>query len=151
MKGYRAGYRGTAHAFYPYLDKKIWTQASETSQDQLRTKFDLKTDDRLLLVVARMDPIKGQDVAIKALSTISNKYPKVKLVLAGNGSFTGSSSGGLGHPKASTWRGKLEALTEEMHLEDKVLFTGHINHEELNAFYTLSEAVLVTSSNAKCG
>ncbi len=142
----RAGYRGTAHAFYPYLDKKIWSKASEASLDQVRTKFSLKTDDRLLLVVARMDPIKGQDVAIKALSAISDKYPKAKLVLAGNGSFTGSSSGGLGHPKASTWRVNLEALTEDLHLQDSVLFTGHINHEELNAFYTLSEAVLVTSS-----
>ena len=142
----RAGYRGTAHAFYPYLDKKIWTQASDASVDQLKSKFGLQSDDRLLLVVARMDPIKGQDVAIKALSTISQKYPKAKLVLAGNGSFTGSSSGGLGHPKASTWRGKLEGLTEELKLQDRVLFTGHINHEELNAFYTLSEAVLVTST-----
>lgn len=142
----RAGYRGTAHAFYPYLDKKTWSRPSSASQEAVRSKFGLKSDDRLLLVVARMDPIKGQDVAIKALSTIAGKYPKAKLVLAGNGSFTGSSSGGLGHPKASTWRGNLEALTDELKLNDRVLFTGHVNHEDLDAFYSLSEAVLVTST-----
>lgn len=141
----RAGYRGTAYAFYPYLDEKVWSQASDNSLDRLKSKFNLKSDDRLLLVVARMDPIKGQDDAIKALSTLSRKYPGVKLVLAGNGSFTGSSRGGLGHPKTSNWRNGLEDLTKQLGLDDQILFTGHVTHEELNSLYTLSEAILVPS------
>ena len=92
-----------------------------------------------------MDPIKGQDDAVRALATLSKKYPQAKLVLAGNGSFTGSSSGGLGHSKTSNWRRDLERLAEELKITDRVLFTGHVNHEELNSFYTLSEVVVVTS------
>ena len=140
-----AGYRGRAYSSYPYLDERIWLQASANSLDQLKSKFSLKSDDRLLLLVARMDPIKGQDDAILALATLSKKYPQAKLVLAGNGSFTGSSSGGLGHSKTSNWRRDLERLAEELKITDRVLFTGHVNHEELNSFYTLSEVVLVTS------
>jgi glycosyltransferase involved in cell wall biosynthesis len=141
----RAGYRGIAYAFYPYLDEKIWSRASDNSIDEVRSKFKLTSDDRVLLVVARMDPIKGQDVAIRALSTLSKKYPDAKLVLAGNGSFTGSARGGLGHPKTANWRSGLEDLTHELMLDDRVLFTGHVTHEELNSLYTLSEVVVVPS------
>ena len=141
----RAGYRGTAYASYPYVDDRVWSRASDNSLAQVSSKFNLENDDRILLVVARMDPIKAQDVAIRAFSVLTRKYPKAKLVLAGNGSFTGSSSGGLGHPKSRIWRSYLEDLVLQLRLQNRVLFTGHVTHEELNSLYQLSEAVLVPS------
>lgn len=140
-----AGYRGKAYAMYPYLDEKEWLQPTGSSTEQVRSKFLLKKEDLILLVVARMDPIKGQDVAIRALSLISKRYPNVKLVLAGNGSFTSSTKGGLGHPKSKNWRSTLEDVISELGMKDKVVFTGHVGHDELNALYTIAEIVVVPS------
>lgn len=141
-----SGYRGRAHAIYPYLDENDWTRPSESSVSSVRSKFALeKRDDRYLLVVGRMDPVKSQDVAIRALSRLHKKFPNVRLLLIGNGSFTGSSAGGLGHPKSLTWREHLEETARKLKLKDSVVFLGHVSHDELNVIYSLSDAVVVPS------
>jgi glycosyltransferase involved in cell wall biosynthesis len=141
----RAGYRGQVHTIYPYLDPAEWTPPSPTMVDEVAAKFGMQKDDEVLLVVARMDPVKNQDTAIKALSLVLKKHPHAKLVLAGNGSFTGSAVGGLGHPKAAKWGSYLRTLVNTLKLQDRVVFTGHISHDDLNALYTVAEAVLVPS------
>ncbi|MBI2648088.1 MAG: glycosyltransferase family 4 protein [Thaumarchaeota archaeon] len=140
-----AGYRGRAHAIYPYLDPDHWSAPTPGSVMTTRSKLKLNADDRVLLVVARMDPIKSQDVVIKSMSRLKNKFQKMKLVMVGNGSFTGSSKGGLGHPKAMKWRTELDSLVSELKLQHDVIFAGHLTHEELNALYTAAEVVLVPS------
>jgi glycosyltransferase involved in cell wall biosynthesis len=142
----RAGYRGRAYAQYPYLDQTTWNKVSKTAIETIRDNLKLGNDNRILLVVARMDPVKSQDVAIKAVSKIRNKFPNLKLILAGNGSFTGSGKGGLGHPKSSLWKSHLEDLIRDLKLEDKVILTGHLGHDELDALYSLAELVLVPSA-----
>lgn len=141
----RAGYRGQVHTIYPYLDPDEWKAPTPATEEAAAAKFGIKPGDRVMLVVARMDPVKNQDTAIKALSLVSKKHPDAKLVLAGNGSFTGAAQGGLGHPKASKWSSYLRTLVNDLKLQDRVVFTGHITHDELNALYTAAEAVLVPS------
>jgi glycosyltransferase involved in cell wall biosynthesis len=141
----RAGYGGQVHAIYPYLDPDEWKPTSPKMVDEVAAKFGLLKDEKVLLVVARMDPVKNQDTAIKALSLVRKKYPHTKLVLAGNGSFTGSAKGGLGHPKAARWSTYLRTMVNTLKLQDSVVFTGHVSHEDLNALYTIAEAVLVPS------
>jgi glycosyltransferase involved in cell wall biosynthesis len=64
-----AGYRGRAHAIYPNVDPSSWGSQTASSIEAVRSKLRLREGDRVILVVARMDPIKGQDVAIRALSS----------------------------------------------------------------------------------
>ncbi|MGI0090083.1 MAG: glycosyltransferase [Nitrososphaerales archaeon] len=141
-----AGYRGKAYAIAPYLDQNVWRKPSLNLIEATRMKFHLGPDEGVLLVVARMDPVKNQDVAIKALSKVRKHFPDLKLVLAGNGSFSGSATGGLGHPKSATWRLHLEAMIRDLKLENSVMLTGHVDHEELNALYSMAEAVIVPSN-----
>jgi glycosyltransferase involved in cell wall biosynthesis len=141
----RAGYDGQVHTIYPYLDPNEWSPPSPAKVDEAKAKFGIKDDDQVLLVVARMDPVKNQDTAIKALALVLKRFPRAKLVLAGNGSFTASAVGGLGHPKASRWGSYLKTLVSSLKLQDRVLFTGHISHDDLNALYEIAEAVLVPS------
>ncbi len=142
----RAGYRGRAYAQYPYLDQKSWNRVSKTTIAQTKENLKLgKDDSQILLLVARMDPVKNQDVAIKAVAKARTKFPNLRLILAGNGSFSGSGKGGLGHPKSSLWRSHLEDLVRELKLEDNVTFTGDMGHEELDALYSLADVVLVPS------
>jgi glycosyltransferase involved in cell wall biosynthesis len=110
----------------------------------------LKPDEKLLLMVARMDRIKSHDVAIRALSHIKN-MGKFKLALIGNGSFSSSKKGGLGHGKGGRWRSQLEALVRELHLEDRVTFLGFVPFEELKAAYSIASSVLLTSGSEGFG
>ncbi len=144
----RVGYRGRAYQIYPFIDPEEWkTSPSKESIDHIREKMRLKADERLLLMVARMDKIKSHDVAIKALSLLKgNNKPKVKLALIGNGSFSSSRKGGLGHGKASRWKAELESLVRNLHLEESVSFLGHASNEEIKAAYSISSAVLLTSA-----
>ena len=141
-----SGYRGRAYAIYPYLDESVWIPPSDNLVSSVRSKFSLeKQDARYILVVARMDPVKSQDVAIRALSRLHKRFPNVSLLLVGNGSFTGSSAGGLGHPKSMRWKAHLEETASELKLKDSTYYLGHLNHEELNAIYSLADAVVVPS------
>jgi glycosyltransferase involved in cell wall biosynthesis len=144
----RVGYKGRAHQIYPFIDPAEWKSApSKDSKQQISEKMRLKPDERLLLMVARMDKIKSHDIAIKALSLIKkNLGRKVRLALIGNGSFSSSRKGGLGHGKASKWKVELEALVRSLHLEDSVAFLGHASNEEIRAAYSISSAVLLTSA-----
>lgn len=151
-----AGYRGKAYAIAPYLDEKVWHHQKSSSspsnsqikeaEERTRLKFHIGRDERVLLVVARMDPVKNQDVAIKAFSKVRNLFPNLKLVLAGNGSFTGSATGGLGHPKTMMWYTHLEETIRDLKLEQSVILTGHVDHDELDALYSIAEAVVVPSN-----
>jgi glycosyltransferase involved in cell wall biosynthesis len=141
----KVGYRGRAHQEYPFIDPEEWkTKPSTMSVDQITSKLRLKRDEKLLLMVARMDKMKSQEVAIKALSHLKNQG-KYRLALIGNGSFSSSGKGGLGHGKASRWKAQLEAFVREFRLEDSVSFLGHVSTEELHAAYALASAVLLTS------
>jgi glycosyltransferase involved in cell wall biosynthesis len=142
----RAGYKGHAYAIYPYIDIREWKASKPAEAYETRAKLSLKSGDRILLVVARMDPVKSQDVAIKALSKLQNKYQDLKLVLVGNGSFTSSPKGGLGHPKSVIWKENLEGLIRSLKLEESVIFAGHVNRQELYSLYKMAEVVVVPSS-----
>jgi len=143
----KVGYRGRAHQVYPFIDPTEWGgNPSQESIQNFRQKIGLKPDEKFLLMVARMDKMKSQDVAIKALSRLKSNYGKVKLVLIGDGSFSSSKRGGLGHGKGSKWRAELQTLVSNLHLEDSVFFLGHVSAEEVRAAYTTSSVVLLTSN-----
>lgn len=119
---------------YPFLDPSDYTRPSRAKVSEVSARFGVGSRDELMLLVGRMDPIKGQDLAIRAFGQIAAKFPTAKLVLVGNGSFSGSQSG-LGLSKSIRWRQQLEALVRTEKLEGRVLFTGHVNQEELDALY----------------
>lgn len=140
-----SGYHGKAYQLYPYVDEKKWTRPSNSEVATFCSTFGLKDDDKVILVVGRMDKIKGQDTVIKAMRRIIPKFPNSKLMLVGNGSFSGSTRGGLSHPKANVWRSQLERLTRELRLEKNVIFTGFISDEQLKSAYQRADIVVLPS------
>lgn len=142
----RSGYRGRAHQIYPYIDHKQWAQPSPPEVQAMCDRFGIKPDDKVILVVGRMDRIKGQDVAIKAFSKIAKNFPSAKLVLVGNGSFSGSKKGGLGHSKSDMWRGYLQTLATSLAVQDRVVFTGYLSDYEMRSAYSRCDAFVLPSS-----
>ena len=143
----KVGYRGRAHQIFPFIDPEDWKRPpSQSSVQSLAEKLELKADERMLLMVARMDKMKSHDVAIKALSRLKDSGSKLKLALIGNGSFSSSKKGGLGHGKGNRWRAELETLVKDLHMEKSVRFLGHASGEEVRAAYSMASAVLLTSN-----
>ena len=140
----KSGYRGHAHQLYPYIDEKEWKAPSSAAKQALREKIGLKADEKLLLTVARMDPVKSQDVAIRAIARMKNRA-KVRLLLVGNGSFSSSRTGGLGRDKGTAWKDLLVRTAKRLKVSDKVTFLGYAPVEEVRAAYSLASAVLLPS------
>ena len=129
---------------YPYLDPADYGRPSRSTVAATAKRLGLGPTDRVALVVARMDPMKGQDLAIRALEGLREEYPELRLVLVGNGSFSGSRSG-LGLSKSATWRQHLEKEATARGVRDRVLFTGHVSQEDLDALYERAEFTILPS------
>jgi glycosyltransferase involved in cell wall biosynthesis len=139
----RAGYHGIAKQIYPYVNQRIWKEPKRSDLDEFNEVAGIGEDDKVILNIARMDTIKGQDLSIKALHQL--KDPNLKLVLVGNGSFSGSKVGGLAHPKSSSWQSYLEKLVKELGEEKRVKFTGYLPQNLAMAAYRRSNVVALTS------
>jgi len=133
----RLGSRVKARQIYPFIDPASLSPPARSVKQRVLDKFNLRDDDKKVLLVGRMDPIKSQDIAISAIKGIS-----AKLLLVGNGSFTSTS---LGHDKASNWAKALRDLARREGVEEKVVFTGYLPDEELNAMYDMCDVVILPS------
>lgn len=134
----RTGAKVNVKQIYPFIDPRSYSQRSKNDVKRVEEKFGIGEDEKVVLVVARMDPIKSQDVAIRAIKNLN-----VKLVLAGDGSFTSKT---LGHNKAGMWAKRLKDLARELKVEDKVVFTGYVTDEELMALYQRADVVALPSN-----
>lgn len=146
----RSHYRGHAYQIYPYIDETKWTGSSRRARGELKEKIGLKRGEQLLLTVARMDPIKSQDVAIRAIAKVKERT-NAKLLLVGNGSFSSSATGGLGRDKGTVWRKHLRQVAKTLGVEDRIIFLGYASEEELRAAYDISSAVLLPSQTEGFG
>jgi len=133
----RAGVKGKVKQVYPFIDPSEYKRASNQEIQKIREKYGIK-EEKIITVVARMDPMKSQDVAIQAMKYVDN----AKLLLVGDGSFT---SGALGTGKADIWARKLKSLASELGVEDKVIFTGYVPDEELYRIYEASDVIVLPS------
>ena len=141
----RAGFKGKVYQYYPHIDQRAHKKASASQVNQFCEKFDIRDDDKVVAVVARLDPIKGQDIAIKALARVVKRFPNTKLVLAGDGSFSSARRGGIGLTKGAKWATKLRELTRRLDIYDDVVFTGYLSLEDLRSAYTRADLVVLPS------
>ncbi|MCI4345148.1 MAG: glycosyltransferase family 4 protein [Thermoplasmata archaeon] len=138
------GHSGAARRIYPYVDPSDYTTPTEEEMARVCARYQVEPGDVLLLVVGRMDPMKGQDRVLRALPRLVREEPRLKLALVGNGSFSGSGKG-LGLSKSSAWREHLERLVDELGLRSRVVFTGHLPQRELDCFYERCSVALLPS------
>jgi glycosyltransferase involved in cell wall biosynthesis len=128
------GHTGKVRRMYPYVDPNDFSvPAPAEVLAACRSRW-IPDDADVILVVGRMDPMKGQDRAIRAFARVAKRFPTAHLVLVGNGSFS-ASSGGLGLSKGGRWRAELQALVDRLELGGRVLFTGHVTQHELDCLY----------------
>jgi glycosyltransferase involved in cell wall biosynthesis/phosphoheptose isomerase len=87
-----------------------------------------------LLSVGRMVPRKGYDTAVRALALLPDT--QTELVIAG-----GAAAGALAaDPEVQ----RLRALAEELHVDERVTFTGGVSRAEMPQLYRDADVVLAT-------
>ncbi|MEM3237415.1 MAG: glycosyltransferase family 4 protein [Thermoplasmata archaeon] len=140
----RAGYRGIAYQIYPNIDPEKWGRESKKAAVSFGETYGIKEDDFLVLNVARMDPMKSQDILIKAVARLKKSIPNIKLMLVGNGSFT-SSSNGLGSSKGELHKQYLKELVKKLSIEDRIIFTGYLPDSVLSKAYERADLFVLPS------
>ena len=146
-----AGVRKPIHVVHPFIDPSDYAAPTPAQARGWRQRFAIGDDERIILNVGRMDPVKAQDRLIAALPRVLEDVPNARLVLVGNGSFSSSRNGGLGLNKGQKWRAHLESLADELNVRDRVMFTGHLDDALLPAAYAAADAFCLPSSREGFG
>jgi glycosyltransferase involved in cell wall biosynthesis len=81
------------------------------SREQMRHQIGIKDDEFVIVCVAFHSPIKGVDILLKALKTISREFAKIKLVQVGGSLF----------PQETE---ELRMLSDELGLKERVIWLG---------------------------
>jgi D-inositol-3-phosphate glycosyltransferase len=90
------------------------------------------TDEKIILFVGRIDPLKGIDNLIKAIPLLRSKT-NVKLLVVG------------GDENSREELEELKILALELNISDSVDFRGLVKHEQLPYFYNAADVCVVPS------
>lgn len=91
-----------------------------------RARLGFDREEQVLISVGLLINRKGHDIAIRALQ----KLPGVRLIIVGHGHL----------------RHSLEALSREVGVAKRVIFTGRLSQESLRLYYGLADALVLASS-----
>ncbi|MFZ7943813.1 glycosyltransferase [Neobacillus sp. 19] len=92
-----------------------------------REDITLSTNDFVLLMVARLDPVKRHELAIEAVEEVIKVHPEIKLLLVGDGPL----------------KPEIQNLIQQKGLEQSIQLLGH--RDDVDAFYNLADITLLTS------
>jgi D-inositol-3-phosphate glycosyltransferase len=111
-------------------------------QAEARIRLGLSADERLLVCVGRMEPLKGMDALVRALALLKQgKRPwakQLRVLLIGGESE--------GHPQRwNAEQRRLDALRHELGIEDRVSFLGAQPQELLPSYFAAADVVAVPS------
>jgi len=90
------------------------------------------SEDKLILFVGRIEPLKGIDQLLRAMTYLENGH-RLRLVIIGGGE----------HGQYEMQR--LQKLSQDLHIEDSVTFSGLIKHEKLRHFYNAADVCVIPS------
>ncbi|GHS91644.1 glycosyl transferase [Bacteroidia bacterium] len=99
---------------------------TEKMKQNLREKYRISRQEKIILFAGRLDPIKGINNLLSGFKKILEKYPDTRLFIAGDGNFSDVMQGATGY-----W--------------SKVSFTGRIDRKRLYELYHLADIGVVCS------
>lgn len=140
-----SGFHGRVRQIYPHIEPADWPTPTPAATARLEEAWHLDADAPLLLMVARMDPMKRHDLAARAFARIAKAHPKARLAFIGNGSFSGKLGASNGVGKADRWRAAVEGAVHGLGLTERVTFAHWVPDDLLAAAYARAAAVLLPS------
>ncbi|MBI5788268.1 MAG: glycosyltransferase family 4 protein [Candidatus Schekmanbacteria bacterium] len=110
----------------PAIDLSPFNPPPDTSA--LAAKWNLQGK-RVILTIGRLIERKGQDMVIRSLPAIIERFPQVRYLIAGQG------------PDCK----RLQLLAQELGLSEFVIFAGFVPEAELPVYYNLCEIFIMPS------
>jgi len=108
----------------------------EWKRTEIKKKYHLREDDKIILFVGRVATEKSIDKIIKALAIIKKRsISKEKLLIVGNG------------PAMD----ELKQLTRTLKVEEDVIFAGTVSYEEIQHYYKMAYVFTITSTTETFG
>lgn len=108
---------------------------NEADNRDIRAELDIDKDAPVILTLSRIAAEKKIDHILDVMPDIIEEFPKVKLVIAGDG------------PDVKMLKEHVERLT----LEDYVIFTGAIPHEDVGNYYKMADLFVSASDTETQG
>ena len=97
---------------------------------QIRNQYRLE-DKKVLGFVGSIFPWHGVDLIIKAMARLGDEFPNLRLLIVGDGEI----------------REQLEQLRDSNQLQDKVIFTGSVDHRDVFNFIKNMDITIMARSN----
>jgi D-inositol-3-phosphate glycosyltransferase len=94
--------------------------------------------DRIILFVGRIDPLKGIDRLLMAMTYLERRQG-VRLVIVG------------GDDDSEAELERLRRLTRKLHIQDSVTFAGPVGQEELPSYYSAAQVCVIPSYHETFG
>lgn len=110
---------------------KALPEKSSFDAKNLKSQYGFALDDKLILYAGQLEPRKGIDKLIKAFLIIKDRFPLVKLIIAGTGNYD-----------------EYKSLAQEC--IGRICFTGKLNMDNLINFYSFSEIGIIPSRFEQC-
>ncbi len=107
---------------YNGIDFKIPNQAPIS-----RKELGLEDTDFVVIMIARLHPVKGHNIAFKAIQRLRSDYPFIRLLLVGDGPI----------------KDELKEKVDELGIQSNVLFLGH--RDNIHSLLSIADVEILTS------
>ncbi len=102
-------------------------------KEDARQQLGLREDDKILLFVGRIEPLKGVDILLGAAAQLESESDCFVLIVGGDDS---TRDGEMEH---------LRDLASQLGIAERVSFMGAVDHERLPLFYNAADVCVVPS------
>jgi len=104
----------------------------------VRRQLNLEKEKNIILYVGRIDPLKGIDRLLMAGAHLKRRRGFKLIIIGGNDHF---------QPELQ----RLKRFTQELGIEDLVMFAGRVKQEDLPLYYNAADVVVVPSYHESFG
>ena len=97
---------------------------------EIKSRLNLKNNERILFALQRLDPLKRVDVLIKSMPKILQHFPDTRLIVGGKGSDLT----------------RLKNIANDLNVSDRIHFAGFITEDELPVYFTMADLFVFHST-----
>lgn len=108
-------------------------------RNEIREKMGIKEDEIVLITVASVQPRKNQKSIVEAISLLNKKYKKLKIKYLIVGS------------EIEKYKDAIINIARENNIEKNLLFTGHLDNDDLLSAYLISDIFILESTSEGFG
>lgn len=116
--------------------KDSFIEFRQRNREEIFDKYKIKQDNKLLITMCNLKPVKGLDLIILALPHILRKNPNVKLMICG----ADRTIKGIG-----SYKSYLENLAKKINVRQNIIFTGFIPIGKVKNYLSAADIHLVPS------